>query len=179
MRFVLESLVRQARMRKDPIGYARAIGVLVGDDCRLDIRPDTFGSEPYLIRLGNHVTVAPGVRFVTHDGGVWVFREQHSDVDIVAPIIVGNNVFIGMNSIILPGVRIGDDCVIGAGSVVTRDIPPQSVAVGVPARRIKSIEQYWEGVRDKAISTKQLSDSEKRKYLKERFSSHLSNTTSH
>lgn len=173
MKFVIASLIRRMRMRKDPVGYARSIGVRVGEDCRLDVRSDTFGTEPYLIRLGDHVTVAPGVRFVTHDGGIWVFRLERPDIDLVAPIVVGNNVFLGMNAILLPGVTVGDNCLIGAGAVVTRDIPSGSVAVGVPARRIKSLEEYWEGVRDRAVPTKRLPERDKRRFFEERFAETL------
>jgi acetyltransferase-like isoleucine patch superfamily enzyme len=125
--------------RFDPIKHARRIGVQLGDDCRLiDV---SFGSEPWLIKLGNHVSISD-TRFVTHDGGVWVFREKHPKIDCVAPIVVGNNVFIGSGTIILPGVTIGDNVVIGAGSVVTRDIPSNCVVAGIPARSIRSLDEY-------------------------------------
>ena len=148
----------------NPVTYARAIGVHVGENCRiLGLGSGTsFGSEPYMISVGDHVTIAAGVTFITHDGGVWIFREQHPEIDVVAPIVVGNNVFIGVHSIIMPGVTIGDNCVIGAGSVVTRDIPAGSVAVGAPARRIKSIEEYWTKIKDRAVFVRSLPDDEKR-----------------
>jgi acetyltransferase-like isoleucine patch superfamily enzyme len=129
------------------------------------VSSSTFGSEPYLISIGNHVTVTGGVRFITHDGGVWIFREDHPDLDIVAPIVVGNNVFIGLNAIVLPGVTIGDDCVIGAGSVVTKDIPSGTVAAGVPARAIKSVAEYRESLRDKELSSRSLEQAQKREFL--------------
>jgi acetyltransferase-like isoleucine patch superfamily enzyme len=136
--------------RRDPIGYLRSLGVKVGQDCRIYGRPEeVFGSEPYLCRLGNHVSITSGVRFVSHDGGVWVFRQEYPDLDVFGRITVGNNVFIGLNAIILPGVTIGDNVVIGAGSVITRDIPANCVAAGVPARVITSLDKY----RQKVLST--------------------------
>jgi acetyltransferase-like isoleucine patch superfamily enzyme len=87
-----------------------------------------FSSEPYLITLGDRVS-ATRVRFETHDGGVWVARSAHPQIDMVKPIVVGSNVFLGYGAIIMPGVTIGDNVVIGAGAVVTRDIPANSVAV--------------------------------------------------
>lgn len=150
-------------LRRSPIEYARAIGVSIGEDCRLlGLTTGTFGSEPYLVSLGNHVTVTSGVSFITHDGGVWVFRKDYPDIDVIAPITVGNNVFIGINSILMPGVSIGDDCVIGAGAVVTRDIPPGNVAVGVPARPIKLLDEYWQKVQKQAIYARSLEPHEKR-----------------
>jgi hypothetical protein len=158
------------RNRRDPVGYARSLGVQIGANCRL-ISPKlgTFGSEPYLIKLGHHVTVANGARFVTHDGGVWVFRESCPTMDVFGPITVGNNVFIGANAILMPGVTIGDNCVIGAGAIVTRDIPSGNVAVGTPARCIKTIDQYYETVREKALYIRHLPGEEKKKVLLEHF----------
>lgn len=105
-----------------------------------------FGSEPYLIELGNNVRITNGVRFVTHDGGLWVLRNLgRIDVSIgkFGKIKVGSNTHIGWNAIIMPGVTIGKNCIIGCGAVVTKDIPDNSVAAGVPAKVIESIEDYY------------------------------------
>ena len=64
-------------------------------------------------------------------------------MDLMAPIAVGNNVFLGIGVIVLPGVTIGDNVIVGAGAVVVKDIPSGCVVAGVPARPIKSIEHYW------------------------------------
>ncbi len=138
------SLLRdRLAIAKDPVAFARRIGVTIGTECRLlGVDRGTFGSEPYLIQIGNHVTVTAGVRFVTHDGGVWVIRESYPDLDVIGAITVGDNVFIGMGSIVLPGVTIGNDVVIGAGSVVTKDVLSRTVVAGVPARRICSVDEY-------------------------------------
>jgi len=84
-------------------------------------------------------------------------------------IEVGNNVFIGLGAIILPGVTIGDNVIIGAGSVVTQNIPSNSVAAGTPAKVLKSIDAYELIVKDDLLMTKNLSASEKRAYLENRF----------
>lgn len=129
-----------------------------------------FGSEPYLISIGNHVRITQGVRFITHDGGVWTLRleEGLSDIDVFGPIKIGNNVHIGWNAIIMPNVTIGDNCVIAAGAVVTKNIPSNSVAAGVPARVVESIEEYRSKVLNKCVHTKHLSTREKKKYIKDR-----------
>ena len=72
---------------------------------------------------------------------------------------------IGVDAILMPGVTIGDNVIIGAGVVVTRDIPSNSVAVGVPARVIKSITQYVEDNKSLFVYTKSMSYEEKRKCL--------------
>lgn len=144
------------------------MGVRVGADCRIFGDPSViFGYEPYLVEIGDHVTVTHGVRFITHDGGVWVFRQDNPDIDVFGRIRVGNNVFIGLNAVILPGVCIGNDCVIGAGAVVTRDVPSGTVAAGVPARRICSIAEYKQRMVVRAVHIRSLPKDQRRRWLEE------------
>jgi len=164
-------LIRRLRDRlaivRDPVTFARRVGVGVGRECRLiAIDRNTFGSEPYLVAMGDHVTVAAGVRFITHDGGVWVLRYRHPDIDVVGRITIGSNVFIGINTIVLPNVTIGDDCVIGAGSVVTRDVPSRTVVAGSPARVIRTLDEYECRSMDKALHIHRLNPEEKRRALR-------------
>jgi acetyltransferase-like isoleucine patch superfamily enzyme len=167
---VVRKLVSLYRLKSDPIGFARSIGVRVGRRCRfIGVTQGTFGSEPYLVTIGDHVTITAGVSFVTHDGGVWIFREADPDIDVLAPIVVGDNVFLGLNTIVMPGVTIGSNCVIGAGSVVSRDIPPNTVAAGVPAKPIRGIAEYRERIGEKAIRIRSLPEAKKRGILMERF----------
>lgn len=127
-------------------------GLRLGHNVRIIGRCD-FGSEPYLVRIGNHVTVSFDVAFITHDGGTWIFRDeaQYRGITRYGPIRVDDGCFIGARCIILPGVRIGSRSLIGAGSVVTRDIPPDSVAAGVPARVLMTRQQYI----DKCVASQQ------------------------
>ncbi|MBA4317007.1 MAG: capsule biosynthesis protein CapG [Flavobacterium sp.] len=151
----------------DPVSYAKFLGVNIGKNCRL-VGNVRFGSEPYLISLGDHVSITSS-QFITHDGGIWVFREKFPNIDLIAPISVGNNVFIGSNCTILPGVNIGDNVVVGAGSVVTKDLAPDYVYAGIPARPIKTIAKYWESLQGKLIMTKLIDPSEKEKCLRKMF----------
>lgn len=96
-----------------------------------------------------HIT--EGVRFITHDGGTLLFRDRVPDLEITKPIIVGNNVYIGNNVIILPGVTIGNNVIIGAGVVVSKSIPDNSVAVGNPARVIKTADEYFGKIQKESI----------------------------
>ncbi len=173
-------LWKRWRWRRDPEGYLRALGVQVGKHCRIYGMPEeVFDSEPYLCRLGDHVSITSGVRFISHDGGVWVLREEFPDLDIFGPITVGNNVFIGINTIILPGVTIGDNVVIGAGAVVTRDIPSNSVAAGVPARVLGSLAAYREKALANGVHLRALPPEELHRALSDRFRLAADNAQAH
>jgi len=119
---------------------ARALGVKIGGGCR--IYTSSFGIEPWLISIGDRVTVTSGVQFITHDGATWLLRDEKGRRYRLAPIEIGNDVFIGVNSIILPGVRIGNRVIVGAGSVVSRSIPNNCVVAGAPAKFIRTFDEY-------------------------------------
>lgn len=172
----LKHMLRKIRFRLRPgdaVRMAREMGVRFVEEpgkekCLILSDPFAmFGSEPYLITIGKNVEITAGVVFITHDGAVWTLRnfdEKYKDLDVFGPIKVGDNVFIGNNAIILPGVTIGDNVVIGAGAVVAKDIPSNSVAAGVPAKVIRSLEEYGEKSLEKpgAMETKRLSHQKKR-----------------
>ncbi len=130
-----------------PLRVAIKNGMKVGKGLSL-VSPHSvlFGTEPYLIKIGNYVRISGNVSFITHDGGTWVFRHEDSYKHVFkyGTITVGDNVFIGAQVIIMPNVSIGNRCVIGAGSVVTKNVPSGSVVAGVPARVICTIEKYIE-----------------------------------
>lgn len=126
--------------------FARRKGVKVGDHTRFISYP-SFGSEPWLISIGDHVTISSNVTFITHDGATWCFRErpEYKNVIKYGKIEVKDNCFIGNRSMILSnweGVTIGPNSVVGAGSIVTKSIPPNSVYAGIPAKYICSMDEY-------------------------------------
>jgi acetyltransferase-like isoleucine patch superfamily enzyme len=148
---LLARLKRQRLMYRDPVAYVRSLGVQVGERCKfVDVGSIRFGSEPHLITIGNHVELSSEVRILTHDGGAWVFRDEAPDMEIWAPVTIGNNVFVGARATILPGVTIGDDVVVAACAVVTKDAPARSVVAGSPARVIRSIDEYRQGAMSRA-----------------------------
>lgn len=161
---------RMLQIRRDPVKYARSLGVTIGEGCSV-LSHDTgmFGSEPYLVTIGENVCITADVRFITHDGGVAPFRGDYPKLDLVAPIRIGSNVFIGMRALIMPGVSVGDKSIIGAGAVVTRDVPAGSVVAGVPARVIGSYEEYLQKAIGRSLQTGDLSPAEKREVLTNRF----------
>lgn len=159
------------RSYETKLKYLRKNGVSIGNRTRLNCSVNAFGSEPYLVTVGEDCLIAADTCFFTHDGGVKVLSDLgyfgEDRMDIVAPITVGNNVYIGSGAYILPGVRIGDNCIIGAAAVVTRDIPNNSVAVGIPARVIRSVDEYYENAVKKGwlYPTAKMSVEEKKAYF--------------
>ncbi len=146
--------------------YMRVLGVKHGKDCKIvALNGGTFGSEPYLVSLGDHVEVSFDVRFITHDGSIWVARGKHPKSDVIGPISIGNNVFIGAKSIILPNTNIGNNVIIGAGSIVKGNYPSGEVYAGIPAKRVKATDSYIAEKLNDALPTKLLSKKEKKKFL--------------
>lgn len=145
-----------------PERYARYHGVKIGKNC--DIQKVSFGSEPYLIEIGNHVQITSGVKFFTHGGG-WVFRDKHPLLDTFGKIKVKNNVYIGNNSLILPGVTIGNDVIIGAGSVVTKSVDSGMIVAGNPAKVIGSVSSLEKKLIPFNAKTKKMNKFDKKKYL--------------
>jgi acetyltransferase-like isoleucine patch superfamily enzyme len=167
---VLRFIFRQIHAKLDPVGYARSIGVRMGENIHFyGLSPGTFGSEPWMITLGDNVYITAGVYFITHDGGTLILRKEVPDLEWTAPITVGNDVYFGVRATILPGVKIGNRCIIGAGSVVTKDIPDNSVAAGVPARVIKTTDEYLENMKKKSLKCGHLHGEEKAKVLRKIF----------
>lgn len=120
---------------------ARFQGVQVGEGCRIYIH--SFGTEPFLIAIGDRVTITSRVRILTHDGSTCLVKDERGvRFQKYSQVRIGDDVFVGVNSIILPGVSIGSRVVVAAGSVVTRDVPSDVVIAGNPARVIGSFEQF-------------------------------------
>jgi len=129
--------------------YARSIGVKAGKGCRFYTR--YWGSEPFLISIGDNVIIASGVKFLTHDGALGLMKDDKGRRYTYSPIEIGSNVFIGINSIIMPGIRIGDRVIVAAGSVITKSVPSGTIVAGVPARIIGSYDEFEEKtLRDEA-----------------------------
>lgn len=142
--------------------YARFLGVKLGKGCLISTK--NFSSEPYLIEIGNHCRVASGVYFFTH-GGLWSQRKKHSGLDYFGKIKVGNYTYIGEGSKIMPGVTIGNDVIIGAGSVVTKSVPDGKIAAGNPARIVGETAEFVKKIKLFDVGSKGMDYDEKKKYL--------------
>ena len=102
-------------------------------------------TRPSLIEIGNNVCFTRGCTLLTHGFDWFVLRNLYDEVIASSGRLrIGDNVFVGMGSVLLKGITIGDNCIIGALSLVNKDIPPNSVAAGNPAKVVCTIEQYYE-----------------------------------
>lgn len=119
--------------------------IYFGNNCEVNMNC-TF-LDDNIIRIGDNALIAPNVQIYTafHPiNAIDRFGEPKEDGSFefcktqTAPVIIGNNVWIGGGAIILPGVTIGDNVVIGAGSIVTKDIPDNVIAAGNPCRVIRA-----------------------------------------
>ncbi len=95
-------------------------------------------SHCWLIEIGNNVTMAPRVHILCHDAST----KQFLNYTKIGRVTIGDNVFIGAESVVLPGVTIGSNVIVGANSTVTHDIPDGTVVAGSPAKPICTIEEY-------------------------------------
>lgn len=99
------------------------------------------------ITLGDRVVISMNVHFLTHDYSfttalIALGEQPQTDIGILREIVVGNNVFIGMNVILLPGTTIGNHVIVGAGSVLRGNIPDYSIVTGNPAQVVGDIREY-------------------------------------
>lgn len=143
--------------------YAISNGVKIGENCMVADR-DTFPTEGYLVEIGNHCQLTLGSRILTH-GGAQVARKTHPNFDIFGKVKLGDYVYIGANALILPGVTIGDNVLVSAGSVVTKSVPSNVVIGGNPARIICTVNEYVQRNLKYNIGTKAMGQDEKRHTL--------------
>jgi acetyltransferase-like isoleucine patch superfamily enzyme len=114
----------------------RILGVSIGKNTMISMgaKIDTHRGK---VTIGDNCLITSGVFILSHDGA-----SRMIDIDDIGngEVVIGNNVFIGVNTVILKNVKIGDNTVIGAGSVINKDVPPCSLVVGNPGRVIKTLE---------------------------------------
>lgn len=129
------------------ISYLRRKGLSIGTNCYFQA-PESITvdvSRPYLVEIGDNCRFLKNFTLLTHDSVTKVFGNIYHDfLPSSGKVFIGNNVYFARNCTVLKGVTIGDNCIIGYGSTVTRDVPSNSVAIGCPAKVICSIEDYYE-----------------------------------
>ena len=123
---------------EQPFFCTYGYNITVGDHFFLNVNCKLMDSGK--ITIGNNVFIAPNVCIITEEHAMDV-KQRLEGLEYTHPVNIGDNVWICTGALILPGVTIGANSVIGAGSVVTKDIPPNSLAVGNPCKVIRQISQ--------------------------------------
>ena len=137
---ILKHFIRSAGVspEQETMKYCFAHGFTAGKNFHYNSGYPIDANWPWLISVGDNVTLSSNVRLLAHDAST-VKAGAHTKIGIVR---IGNNVFIGADSIVLCNTRSGDNVIIGAGSVVTHDVPSNSVYAGNPAKYICSFDAY-------------------------------------
>lgn len=153
---IIKSMVYRYTATSDSyIKYLRKIGVLIGEDVVIfDPHRTTIDNQnPHMLEIGNHVMMAGPVTIMTHDYSWSVLKYKYAYIcGNQRKTSIGNNVFIGWGATILGGTTIGDNVIIGAGSVVKGNVESDSVYAGNPAKKIMSLENFYEKRKNKQLS---------------------------
>ncbi len=107
-------------------------------------------SHCFLISIGSNTTISPNVRLIAHDAST----KKILGYTKIGKIDIGENCFLGDSVIVLPKVKIGSNSIIGSGSVVTKDIPPNSIVAGNPAKVISNLDEYKNKIKNIAENKK-------------------------
>jgi len=146
--------------------YLKSKGVKIGKGCSIATR--NIPHEGYLIEIGNYVRIAANASFYTH-GGIIPLRVLKNDpeLEIFGKVKIGNYTSIGANVMLMPGVTIGERCIIAGGSVVTKSIPDGWMVAGNPAKFIGYTEDFYQRIKNSGqdFACKSMSDADKRNYL--------------
>lgn len=132
--------------------YVRRWGGLhhVGEDC--SILTSTTFTDPEYVSLGNNVHFSD-CTILGHDGSIAMLDHALGEIlDSVGYVVIHDNVFIGYNAVIMPNCSIGPNAIVAAGSIVTKDVPPNAIVGGVPAAVIGNLDEHVERLRERTRS---------------------------
>ena len=150
---------------RSQLDIAISNGLKMGKDCHVMGECIIDPGHCWLIEIGDRVTLAPRVHILAHDAST----KRPLGYTLIGKVTIGNDVFIGAGTIVLPNTHIGNNVIIGAGAIVTKDIPDNSVAVGVPAKVIKTTGEYLEKIKSESLHLGHLKGQSKDKALMEYY----------
>lgn len=159
---IMKAKLKLFEKKCDPYLFTKILreeGICVGEHT---IFYDPFSQRidrerPWMLKIGDYCKITHGVIILTHDYSRSVLRRVYGDIVGEAKVTsIGNNVFIGMNSIILMGAHIGNNVIVGAGSVVSGDIPDNVVVAGNPAKVIRTLDEHYRNRKSRTIEEAKL-----------------------
>lgn len=151
--YIAKIMYRLTKSDKYINNYYRKNGVRLGLNCL--ICSNILTKEPHLIQIGDNVTISTNVSFITHDNSIKLLHQGKTD--LFGRIIIGNNCFIGQNSIIMYGCTLADKIIVAAGSCVTKSFSQSNIIIGGnPARIIGTWEEFKKKTSTNAICRSEL-----------------------
>lgn len=162
---------------KPNIKILKKWGLTVGENLNIQNGVMIDNSHCWLISIGDNVTLAPRVHILAHDASTKNFIGYTK----IGGVTIGNNVFIGANTTILPNVKIGDNVIVGANTLVSKDIHSNTVVAGNPAKVISDLESYLdkynniseELIFDESYTIRKNIDNIKKKKMKEKIKDNI------
>ena len=146
IRLILRRLWNESMNGAEYVRFLRKQGIRIGENVNFRYPSHTLidTTRPCLVEMGNNIDINDNFTILTHDFGTFVFREYYKDfVNSSGKVKIGNNIVFGRDVTVLKGVTIGNNCIIGAGSIITKSIPDNSVVAGNPAKVICSLDEYY------------------------------------
>lgn len=145
-RLIKKLIYKEKASSQDYVNYLRKKGVIVGEGTVIFDPVSTLidATRPFLVTIGKNVQITRGVTILTHGYDWSVLKGKYGNVlGSAGEVQIGDNVFIGMYTTILKGVKVGNDVIIGANSLVNKNLESGYVYAGNPAKKICSIEEYY------------------------------------
>lgn len=162
----IKSIVKKLRRQiMSPNGYAKYLGIKLGKGCYLSTKE--LPNEGYLIEIGDYVRIAAHASIYTH-GGIYSIRKYYDDpyLEQFGKVKIGNYTSIGAYAMIMPGVTIGERCIVAGGAVVTKSVPDGCMVAGNPAKFIGYTEDFYKKIKEKYnFGCKNMSGKKKKDFL--------------
>ena len=128
----------------DEVTKFRKMGIRIGENCKIQNEVMIDYSHNWLVTIGNNVTIAPRVHILAHDAST----KRILNYTKLGLTTIEDDVFVGAGAIVLPGVTIKKGSIVGAGSIVTKDVPENVVVAGNPAKVICTTEEYYTKIKN-------------------------------